>query len=108
MDAAKEIFDTLIGFKQADSSGKPPQEQLIDYCKQVPGSVERAHVDFKEKHDRRDSKLADDDKKNLAKAVSGFANTGGGVLIWGIEDQTIAPKPITDISHANALAVPAT
>ena len=24
-----------------------------------------------------------DDRKNLAKALSGFANSGGGLLIWG-------------------------
>ena len=26
-----------------------------------------------------------DDKKNFAKALSGFANSSGGILIWGIE-----------------------
>jgi hypothetical protein len=60
------------------------------------------HVDFKQKHDRRDSKLADDDKKNLAKAVSGFANSSGGILVWGIEDKTMSPKPIIDAQHFTA------
>jgi hypothetical protein len=53
-------------------------------------------VDFKEKHDGNHARLEDNDKKNLAKAVSGFANSSGGVLIWGVEDKTLAPKPITD------------
>lgn len=99
MNSAKELFEKLTSFKQADGSGKSPQQQLLEYCTQVLGAVERMHVDFKQKHDRRDSKLADDDKKNLAKAISGFANSGGGVLIWGIEDKTLAPKPITDVQR---------
>jgi hypothetical protein len=30
-------------------------------------------------------KLHDDDRKNLAKAVSGFANSEGGLVIWGVD-----------------------
>ncbi|MCH4090593.1 AlbA family DNA-binding domain-containing protein [Acetobacter sp.] len=30
-------------------------------------------------------KLSDDDKKNFAKAVSGFGNSDGGIIIWGID-----------------------
>src|ERR1041385_2091090 len=26
-----------------------------------------------------------DDKKNLAKVLSGFANSSGGIIIWGVE-----------------------
>ena len=29
--------------------------------------------------------LRDDDRKNLAKAISGFANSEGGVIIWGVD-----------------------
>jgi hypothetical protein len=99
VNSARELFEKLTGFKQPDGSGSSPQQRLIEYCTQVLGAIERMHVDFKQKHDRRDSNLADDDKKNLAKAVSGFANSGGGVLIWGIEDKTMSPKPITDVQH---------
>src|SRR5437773_2488797 len=28
--------------------------------------------------------MAQDDKKNLAKALSGFANSEGGVIVWGV------------------------
>jgi hypothetical protein len=55
------------------------------------------HVDFKEKRDRRDASLADDDQRNLAEAVSGFGNSSGGVLVWGIEDKTLRPKPIAHV-----------
>jgi hypothetical protein len=97
MDAAIKLFDTLKDFKHDDGPGQSSQRRLIDYCTNVLGAIERFHVDFKEKSDRRDAKMSDDDKKNLAKAVSGFANSGGGVLIWGIEDGTIAAKPIAAI-----------
>jgi hypothetical protein len=96
MNSAKELFEKLTSSKSPDDSGKSPQQRLIEYCTQVLGAVERQHVDFKEK-DRNASELTDNDKKNLSKAVSGFANSSGGVLIWGIEDETLSPKPITDV-----------
>jgi hypothetical protein len=99
MNSAEELFQKLVSFKEADGSGKSPQQRLLEYCTQVLGAVERLHVDFKQKHDRRDAELADDDKRNLAKAISGFANSGGGVLIWGIEDKTLSPKLITGVQR---------
>lgn len=93
MDSAKELFEKLRSFKGA----KSPQQALLEYCTHILGSIERLHVDFKEKHDRRDANLADDDRKNLAKAVSGFGNSSGGVLVWGIEDKTLSPKPIAHV-----------
>jgi hypothetical protein len=98
----------LASFRNHAGSQTAPEETLIRYCKQVLGSIEGLHVDFKQKHDRRHAKLEDDDKRNLAKAVSGFANSSGGVLIWGIADKQIIPKPIRDveeyIDHLNELA----
>jgi hypothetical protein len=31
------------------------------------------------------SKLHGDDRKNLARAISGFGNSEGGIIVWGIE-----------------------
>src|SRR5262245_5828730 len=31
------------------------------------------------------AKLSNDDKNNLAKAVAGFANSEGGVIVWGVD-----------------------
>jgi hypothetical protein len=48
--------------------------------------------------------LSDDDKANLAKALSGFANTDGGLVVWGVKakaatkddpDVAIELKPIS-------------
>jgi Putative DNA-binding domain len=46
---------------------------------------EGLYLDFKQKSDRRDPALNDDDKANLAKAISGFANTDGGLIVWGVK-----------------------
>jgi len=91
MDQAQELFEELQSLKNS--------EEFLEYCTQILGGVERIHIDFKEKRDRRNSKLEDDDKKNLAKAVSGFANSGGGVLVWGLEDETLKAKPIANIQQ---------
>lgn len=69
------------------------------------GQRETLHLEFKQKHDTRDGNLHDDDKKNFSAALSAFANSDGGVLVWGVEtrhdssghDVVRALKPITDI-----------
>lgn len=64
---------------------------------------ESLYLEFKTKADSRHSQLDDDDRKNFSKALSGFANSDGGVLIWGVatdtKDQAKALKPITEV-HA--------
>ena len=97
MNSARELFDKLTSFKKVDRSGQTPEQKLLDYCHRVLGSVERLHIDFKEKTNRSHPSLEDTDRKNLAKAISGFANSSGGVLVWGIQDKTLSPKPIADI-----------
>jgi len=99
MSSSNDLFKTLSDFKFDDDSSKSAEEKFLSYCTQVIGSVERLIVDFKEKRNRKVPKLDADDKKNLAKAVSGFANSGGGVLIWGIEDKSLKPKPITNVEE---------
>lgn len=96
MNTAKDLFEMLRTFKEPDGIGRSPQTQLLDYCSRSLGSVERLYYDFKEKSVASNPDLSDSDKENLAKAVSGFANSGGGVLIWGIEDDTMLPKPVSD------------
>lgn len=46
---------------------------------------EHEHLDFKEVASRA-SKFDEDDRRNLAETLGGFANSGGGVVIWGIRD----------------------
>jgi hypothetical protein len=97
MDAAKNLFETLANFKANDNSDLTCQQRLMNYCKQVLGSTERLNYDYKTKTDTRNATLSQDDKKNLAKAISGFANSSGGILIWGLDNDTLDPKPICEI-----------
>lgn len=91
MSDSRSIFQTL----QSPTQGMNAEQWLLHYCSEVWKGVERVHFDFKEKSDRSNGSPTEADKKNLAKAVSGFANSGGGVLIWGINDDAKA-KPITE------------
>ena len=49
----------------------------------VEGKEESLQLDFKEIN--RADLTHKDDKKNFAKALSGFANSNGGIIIWGIK-----------------------
>lgn len=47
------------------------------------GQDEHLHLDFKLlNHATLNS---NDDKRNLARALSGFANSGGGLIVWGVD-----------------------
>lgn len=104
MDSARELYNKLKSFKEINGSSQTPELRLMHYLTQILGSVENYHIDYKEKQDRSKGILGEDDKKNLAKAVSGFANSGGGVLLWGIQDKNLSPKPINNVqSFVSAL-----
>lgn len=91
--AAEGLFKDLCAF-QAEKAG---EALFLSYIQDRLKELEPIHFDYKTKRDRSSSDLHDDDKVNVSKAVSGFANSAGGVLIWGIEDETLKPKPISDI-----------
>ncbi len=97
MNPARQLYNKLTNLKKADNSGQTPEQKFLDYCCRVLGHVERYHIEYKEKHNRNHAILEGNDQENLAKAISGFANSGGGVLIWGLQDKILSPKPITDI-----------
>ena len=46
---------------------------------------ESVQLDFKCKADNSHGSPNDDDKRTLAEALSGFANSAGGLLIWGVD-----------------------
>lgn len=47
---------------------------------------ESLFLDFKRSRDGgKDGKLHDHDRNSLAKAISGFGNSEGGVIVWGVE-----------------------
>lgn len=63
-----------------------------------------ANDDYKEQRT-----LFDPDKKNLARAISGFGNSEGGIIIWGIDssgrvdDYAKAIKPIKGVDNFKSL-----
>lgn len=52
-------------------------------------------------------RLDDDDRKNLAKAISGFGNSEGGLIVWGVNCRQTpsgdVPSAAVPISHPTAL-----
>jgi hypothetical protein len=77
MDNSQKIFDQLLSGKKLEI------DRLIAEL-----SSEYLFMDFKCKNANDGSgPLHDDDRKNLAKALSGFANSSGGVLIWGVKKE---------------------
>jgi hypothetical protein len=46
--------------------------------------AEDVYLDFVEKADPTTAALSIDDNRNLSKAISGFAHSDGGILIWGV------------------------
>jgi len=75
-------------------------------------TVENYYLDFKitEQEDYTEKrKLFNSDQKNLAKGISAFGNSEGGVIVWGIKtgtadtDYAIAKKPIKNISNFRSL-----
>lgn len=81
---------------------------------------ETLHLDFKAKADPTKSALDRDDKKNFSKALSGFANSAGGIIVWGVEarrasegvDVAVAVHPISGldafVSHLHSYEPDAT
>ena len=60
-------------------------ERAIDELIQTRES-EAFYLDFKRSSDNGGGRrLSSTDRKNLAKAISGFGNSEGGVIVWGIE-----------------------
>ena len=62
--------------------------------------VEELFLDYKQSSTTLPSrKLSDEDKKNLAKAIAGFANSEGGVIVWGVDcrhtdDGDVPTRPV--------------
>ena len=73
MSRADEIW------AQLESRGSEFVNELIANM-----ASEELYLDFKRSTDENaDRRLHDDDRKNLGKAISGFGNSDGGVIIWG-------------------------
>lgn len=75
MENAKVLYERIL------HGGKSEIDNLID-----DKTAEHYFLDFKLKTDSDGGKLLDHyDRDNLATAMSGFANSQGGLLIWGVK-----------------------
>jgi hypothetical protein len=86
-------------------------QQLVEYYRslgteadlqQLLDTKEDLHIEFNEKQSARHGGLDKDDKRNFSQALSGFANSDGGILIFGVktdENDTAAElKPISGVT----------
>ena len=75
MERCQEIFDRI------KSEGKAAVEAFV-----ADRHAEELFLDFKRaSNNGADKKLLDVDRKNLSKAISGFGNSEGGVVVWGVD-----------------------
>lgn len=91
-------------FKRIEEKGEEAINEFIQNRKS-----EELFLDFKISASELNStnKLHEDDRKNLAKAISGFGNSEGGVIVWGVDcrsgkDKADVPKhkhPIKDVKR---------
>ena len=76
MSRAEDIFQKLVYF------GEDAIDEFI-----VNMQTEELFLDFKQAISigKNGATLHKDDRKNLAKCISGFGNSEGGVVVWGVE-----------------------
>ena len=76
MSRAEDIFQKLIYF------GEDAIDEFI-----LTSQTEELFLDFKQavSTGKNGTSLHKDDRKNLAKGISGFGNSEGGVIVWGVE-----------------------
>ena len=75
MGRAEELFEKIL---------KKKEQAIEDFI--LNRKSEELFLDFKRSSDNGDSnKLSQNDRNNLAKAISGFGNSEGGVIVWGVD-----------------------
>ena len=59
-------------------------------------TIEQSFIDYKQTESKDYSQrasLGDSDKRNLREAISGFGNSEGGLIVWGVETRTNSGIP---------------
>lgn len=74
MNETKLLFDTIINQGQ----------DYFDSILEQP-TIETDLSDFKESSSDNPKALHVNDRRNLSKAIGGFANTDGGIIVWGVK-----------------------
>jgi hypothetical protein len=89
MSRAEDIFQKLIYFGE-----DAIDEFILDH------QTEELFLDFKQavSTGKNFNSLHKDDRRNLAKAISGFGNSEGGAIVWGVE--CARDKEVGDVAQA--------
>ena len=88
MGRAEDIFEKIV------KNGEVAIDEFI-----LTRKSEELFLDFKRSADDGFGKVIhQDDRKNLAKAISGFGNSEGGVIVWGIDCSKA--KDGADVAHS--------
>lgn len=88
---ARDLYDRLVA----------EGERVIDELIHARES-ESFYLDFKRSSDNgTGQRLSTPDRKNLAKAISGFGNSEGGVIVWGVDCSASGGQ--TDVAQAKIL-----
>ena len=76
MSRAEDIFEKLVYFGE---------DALDEFIREH--QTEELFMDFKQANStgKHGWSLSSDDRRNLAKCISGFGNSEGGVIVWGVE-----------------------
>ncbi len=75
MGRAEDLFELIL------TGGQQAIDGFI-----IDRQSEEIFLDFKSSSDNGSgTRLHDRDRSNLAKAISGFANSEGGVIVWGVD-----------------------
>src|ERR1700674_461093 len=89
-DQLRTLYESLVG---PDDMKRVVQEKW----------PEDIHLEFKQKSNPSSGKLDDCDKWHFSRALSGFANSDGGILLFGIEtdkqERAHRLKPITGVAE---------
>ena len=97
MERAGELFEKI------KSEGKSAIKEFI-----LTRKSEELFLDFKRSANDGDGEsLNVNDRKNLQKAISGFGNSEGGIIVWGVDcskdfdgsDVAKAEYPITNVKR---------
>lgn len=97
MDRAQDLYKKVI------ASGEKAIDEFIETRR-----TEELFLDFKRSSDDGNSRrLNQNDRNNLAKSISGFGNSSGGIVIWGVDcsvdsdgaDVARAKMPINNIKR---------
>lgn len=99
MTRANDLFSRILAGKATALddliADREPESLFLDFKRSLNNGADR--------------QLAADDNKNLSKAISGFANSSGGLIIWGVDcrrdpatgNEVANKHPLTDAAGFN-------